>query len=278
MIFASWLATVLLALIAQTPPQPLPHRDDPPRMLTILVPAYFYPSGRGLQQWEALIAAGPKTSVVAIVNPADGPGEGVDENYMHVLDRARKAGVTLIGYVSTRYAARSREEAERDIERWGRFYPGVRGFFFDEQASGAEKLDYYAALYTKARSTFRGALVVSNPGTLCAEGYFSRPAADVVCIYENYQGFDTVTLPEWTHRYTSGRFAALPYGVEDATTMKSYVRKAVDHCFGYLYVTDNASRSNPWDRLPKYWDEEVALVRQLNAAMGRKPKEHSQAR
>jgi hypothetical protein len=273
MTFTPWLTAALLAVVAQAP-QPWAQRPGPPPRLTILVPAYFYPAGKGLQQWETLIATGLKTRIVAIVNPASGPGERIDDNYVSVLNRARKAGITLIGYVSTRYAARPREEAERDVERWVRLYPNVQGFFFDEQASGTDKLDYYAALHAKARSTIPGALVVSNPGTACAEGYFSRPAADVVCVFENYQGFNTLTPPDWTRRYPPGRFAALPYGEETTATMKSYVGKAVGLGFGYLYVTDNASRANPWDRLPAYWEEEVTLVRQINE--GKRPKEPTQ--
>ena len=46
-----------------------------------------------------------EAGVVAIVNPASGPGKRVDANYTKVLEQAKKSKVTLIGYVSTKYAS-----------------------------------------------------------------------------------------------------------------------------------------------------------------------------
>ena len=37
------------------------------------------------------------------------------------------------------------------MDRWVRLYPGVAGIFVDEQASAAERVDYYAVLYEYAR-------------------------------------------------------------------------------------------------------------------------------
>ena len=45
----------------------------PPRGPKILVPAYFYPGGKELDTWHKLIAAGAKTQIIAIANPASGP-------------------------------------------------------------------------------------------------------------------------------------------------------------------------------------------------------------
>ena len=45
--------------------------------------------------------------------------------------------------------------------------------------------------------------------------------------------------------------------------MTNYVQLGVTRNAGYIYVTDD-SGSNPWDRLPWYWEAEVVLVEQLN--------------
>src|SRR5689334_6275717 len=65
------------------------------------VPAYFYPFGDGLKEWERLIAAARDVPVVAIVNPNSGPGDHADTNYEAIIPRARSAGVIVVGYVGT---------------------------------------------------------------------------------------------------------------------------------------------------------------------------------
>jgi hypothetical protein len=142
-------------------------------------------------------------------------------------------------------------------------YPHVQGIFFDEQASGADKVDYYAALYEAARRDLRDALVVTNPGTLCAEEYLSRPAADVACLAEVTKDFGAYRPPSWADRYPASRFAALITGAESPEQMKRQVREMAENKVGYCYVTDGAG-ANPWERLPPYWEVEVTTVQRLN--------------
>jgi hypothetical protein len=101
--------------------------------LTLLVPAYFYPAGPGLKQWEQLIEAAARVPIVAIANPASGPGERTNSDYSAVVGRAKRRGVTVIGYVGTNYAHRPIAEVEADVDRWVRFYPEISGIFFDAQ-------------------------------------------------------------------------------------------------------------------------------------------------
>jgi serine/threonine protein kinase len=244
-----------------------PPGDSPPAEasphLRLLVPAYFYPGGDGLKEWDRLIDSADATGLVAIVNPASGPGKEADRNFVQVMDRARTAGITLIGYVSTAHAKRPLPEVEADVERWVRFYPRVDGIFFDEQASGADQVDYYAALYDQARKLLPRALVVTNPGTLCAEEYLSRPAADVACLAEVSKSFADYRVPSWAGRYTANRFCALIRGITKAELMKEYIREMPDKAVGYCYITQTTG-PNPWDRLPPYWEAEVAAVQRVN--------------
>jgi len=234
----------------------------------VLVPAYFHPSGEGLRDWERLIASAGKGRIVAIANPASGPGKRVDPAYAKVLPRAREAGITLLGYVSTGYAKRPQADLRAEVDRWLEFYPDVRGIFFDEQASGADGVDFHAALYDYARKEKKLELVVTNPGVPCDEGYVSRPAADVVCLFEHHEGFDAHRRPGWAARYAPGRFLILPYGTPTADGMRRRARASVERGYGWLYVTDAAGK-NPWDRLPSYWDAFVEAVGALKAGEGR---------
>jgi hypothetical protein len=121
-----------------------------PAPVRLLVPAYFYPSGQGLKSWEQLLAAAGKTPIVAIVNPASGPGKQVDEHYRALLLRARRSKLTLIGYVTLGYARRPVADVKADVDRWLSFYPEIGGIFFDEQPSGPEHAAFAADCFAHA--------------------------------------------------------------------------------------------------------------------------------
>lgn len=256
-----WSISLLLLLLA--PGAGWPAEPPSPPAMRLLVPAYFYPDGAGLKHWDRLIAAAARAPVTAIVNPASGPGDKADPSYSRVVEQAKKAGVTLIGYVSTRYGKRPLADVKANVDRWGQLYPEVAGIFFDEQASAADHVAYYAALYQYARKERRREPVVTNPGTVCAEGYVSRPASDAACFFEADKGFGDFRLPAWADRYAASRFAALAYKIGTAEQMRKHVEAAARQRVGYFFVTDAAGK-NPWDRLPVYWDEEVAAVQALN--------------
>src|SRR6266511_2045748 len=79
------LAVLLLTLLVVAPGRAdQPAAEKAPRV-RLLVPAYFYPAGPGLKEWERLIAASARVPIVAVVNPASGPGKEADANYVKVL-------------------------------------------------------------------------------------------------------------------------------------------------------------------------------------------------
>jgi hypothetical protein len=255
-----FLAAVAAAAVWLAPGSGGAARPEPIR---VLVPAYFYPGGAGLAEWDRMIAEAKRVPIVAIANPGSGPGERQDPNYVQVLRRARAGGVKLIGYVSTHYTEVPETKVRADIETWLRLYPEIQGFFLDEQSSGAEKLPHYASISRFAREKLKDALIVTNPGVPCAEAYLSRKVADAACIFEHFMGFDEFQPPGWFGKHPRSRFAVLPYKVADAGGMRDYLRKAVARNAGWFYCTDR-DLPNPWDRLPSYWREEVDAVRQVN--------------
>jgi len=229
------------------------------------VAAYYYPNGPGLDEWNHLIASARRAPIVAIVNPNSGPGYHQDSNYATVIPRARKAGLTLVGYISTQYTKKPLAQVEEEVETYLRFYPEIQGIHVDEQSTDAASVGYYTDLYKYIRRRIPNALVINNPGTPCAEEYISRPACDVVCLFENAKGFDTFRPPTWTTRFQASRFGIQSYGVSTESEMKRQVQEAERKRFGYVFVTD-ATLPNPYDRLPVYWDAEVDVVQQVNHA------------
>lgn len=239
--------------------------SSPPR-LRLLVPAYFYPEGVRRRMWTAMAEAARQVPVTAIVNPASGPGRAgapADPNYTAVLAEARAAGVTLIGYVSTAYARRPVEVVTAEVERYYQLYPNLQGIFFDEQVSSAAQVPYYRTLYQHVKKRDPQALVVTNPGTTADVAYLDAPASDLMCLFEQASGFETHRPPTWLNAGRRGAAAALCYNVADAAAMRRHLDLALQRHFGWVYVTDDAGR-NPWDRLPTYWQAEVAAIRERN--------------
>jgi hypothetical protein len=249
-------------LLAFTVAAPACAADPPPR-LRVLVPAYFYPADQGLKHWDRLLESPIRADVVAVVNPASGPGDKEDPNYTKIVGRAAKAGVTPIGYVTTGYGKRPPQQVKGDVDKWVRLYPDIQGIFFDEQNSGADFVDHQAELYDYVRKKKQLKLVITNPGTVCAEGYLTKPAADAACLFEGPKGLDDYRPPAWAERLAAPHFVALAYQVAKAEQMQAYVRAAAEKKIGYIYVTDGEG-ANPWDRLPSFWDDEVAAVRKAN--------------
>jgi hypothetical protein len=168
--------------------------------------------------------------------------------------------------VSTNYAKRPRAEIEAEIDRWVRFYPEIRGIFLDAQASGAEQVPFYQSLGQYVRNRIDRAVLVTNPGTLCAEGYFAEVPLDSAVVFENAQGFPDFHLPPWAGKYAAPEFSVVPYHVDTPEQMKAILQAAVLKGIGGIYVTD-AMLPNPWDRLPAYFEDEVEAVRRLNLRM-----------
>ena len=240
-----------------------PAKETP--TMRLWVAAYYYPFGDGLKEWERLMKSNRQVPIVVIVNPASGPGEKADPNFVAVMDKSRKAGLTLVGYVSSQYSKKSLDAVKAEVDDWVRLYPKIQGIHVDEQSSEEAKADYYAALYRYIRSKIPNALVLNNPGAECASAYLSKPAADAVCLFERDKGFEDFRPPAWAKRFPPGRFGVLAYNVETTDKMREYVRAAVRHRVGYIYFTD-AKGANPYNRLPTYWDDEVRAVQQINKA------------
>jgi hypothetical protein len=247
-------------------PAPQVVSNERPPALRLLVPAYFYPTpmGEGMVQWERILNSPLAKTTVVILNINSGPGEKKNPDYAEIVDKAKGKGVTAIGYVSTGYATkRTLQDVKHDVDRWVQFYPGIQGIFFDEQASSADQINYYASLYDYVKKECGLSLVVSNPGTNCAEEYVSRPAADVVCLVEVTKDFEGYKPPTWTSRYSVDHFAALICKTGQREQMEKQVLQMREKKIGNCFITE-AQQPNPWGGLPRYWESEVEAVRRAS--------------
>jgi hypothetical protein len=265
---SSWVALLAVSSAAPIGAPQQPTAPRPPTTetqahvaLRVLVPAYFYPVPNS--PWNRLMAAASAHPgrVVAIGNPASGPGSSLDPTYYGTFLNFRAAGGRLIGYVHTSYGARPIAQVKADVDAWYAMYP-VQGIFVDEMDNvpGAHE-SYYRDLFTHVRSIQGDALVVGNPGTSTAPSYLvwqGKPVVSSLCIEESSSNFLAWSSDPWVKGVARRHIYALPYGVGAAAW-----QAVVDHAYaqncGFVYVTDDVL-PNPWDTLPAYFESMVAHI------------------
>jgi hypothetical protein len=219
---------------------------DPPLATGTLVPLYSDPSH---SSWQIVIEAKmahPSVPVVAVFNPASGPGSGVSAAYVAGVAKLRAAGITVLGYVATTYARRPEASVKADIDRYRSWYPQTTGIFFDEQTNIRGGEEYYARLNAYARSkgfTF----TVGNPGADSSASYIGT--VDLILVYESAGLPSAGALGGWHASYDRRNFGIIPYGVPAMdSTFIATAKKQV----GYIYIT-HGTLPNPWANVPSYF-------------------------
>jgi hypothetical protein len=266
-----------------------------------LIPCYFtVPDGKVF--WDSVIKAhSSKSEVIAIMNvgagtvpaketpvsggpliPAGWDQQVTQKHYDAVLAAAGKAGVRVLGYVSTRLGERPAKQVLADIAAYKKMWPSVSGIFLDEGPIGtpdkpnraADALTAYKGyraeaikLFGENKNSDADPRVVVNFGNVGSKpeqlkDYLTdgknRSVADILVMFESTD-LSKYNQPAWVTDFAASRFSTLLYQTTDPKLL-SAVREKV---LGNVYITDKAG-DNPWDGLPKYWDKEVQLVREQN--------------
>lgn len=213
--------------------------------MKILVPSYFYPG----PIWDTLIK-GSNGEVSAVINPHNGSGDTRNDDYRTLCVRLRKAGIVVLGYVSTKYGKRALWDIEEELENYSLWY-GVNDIFVDEAASDMFNLAYYNQLY----GVIRG-LVVLNHGTIPDESYLQ--CGDILVIFEStYAKHTTAKFPHWMKQHPKNRFCQIVHSCPDWPRAKRALAKAGETS-GFVYVTDDTEiDGNPYDVLPTYFAKEL---------------------
>jgi len=228
----------------------------------VLIPWYNYPTWYDppSYQWDDLAASTSQVAITAIINVSNGPGAGgPNADYQVGMAALATGGVTTIGYVFTSYGSRNINIVKADIDEWADNWVahGISGIFLDEVTSGSADLDYYEALYLYALGKPGIDKVYGNPGTNADEGYFTRPAATLLVIFEDEAThWESYTPDSWVAGYPASRFSMLAHNAATAADMRAAIDLAVQRNIGFVYVTDDVL-PNPWDTLPTYWQDEL---------------------
>ncbi|MET8059247.1 spherulation-specific family 4 protein [Streptomyces microflavus] len=278
---ATAVGTVAVAALAAPAAGSPSAAGAPPKASALVqkvsVPAYFYPGAT----WDQLVGAGNRVGL-AIANPFNGPATG-DPQYTRAIQRARTAGMTVIGYVATGYfgttgittrngstdPAEWMRQIKGDVDTWYRLYgsAGVGGIFFDEALSrcgaGNADVNRYIELRAYVEQLYGAAsTVVDNPGTGVEECYTA--AADTLVTFEgNDASYRTHRPQGWEARVPAERIWHMVYASPDESTLRTAMSLSKQRNAGHVYVTpDTIADGNPWDTLPpaSYWAVQLSLA------------------
>lgn len=250
------LRAAILALLALVPvalPAPPAHAER----MGLLAPGYQYPTLGTL--WADLAAAAARVPLIAVLNPASGPGAQPDPVYVAAGDAVRANGGRVIGYVATFGGDAPLDSVIRQVDRYRAWY-ALDGIFLDIMANDASSahVAYYAAIRDSIRARQPGWLVVGNPGTQTLEPYTS--GADLLCNFEYYgEGYFSFTPSPWVRAHAPTRFAHLLHTLSTVDSMRAAVARARTLNAAWVWVTHD-TMPNPYGHTPAYWSELVAAV------------------
>ena len=217
----------------------------------LIIPLYTYPG----VSWSAIISAkeaNPSVAMVVIINPDNGPGTSKDQNYVAGINNLRAAGVVVLGYDHTSWAARPLATVEADIDSYKRWY-NVSGIFFDEMSNVPGNEGYYSTLNQYSDSLGLN-FTVGNPGGPAPPSYLGT--LDVIVTYENQGVPNSTSLAAMTMGVPANHFAVIAYGVNvwNGSAVSDVYKYA-----SYVYVT-NDTLPNPYGALSGDFSNMVSFL------------------
>lgn len=226
----------------------------------LLFPLYIYPTSPASTTWGPLISiaeAYPTMSIIAVINPDNGPGTSVDSNYTAGISALQAVGITCVGYVNTCNppgTLLSSGTIEGYIAEWKSLYPAITGIFFDNvyYNSGAND-SFYESLVTYC-GTEGYSFTIANPGENVTDSELS--ICNITVIYENTTIPTTADVDAYYPTYPVSELAWL-VGNGGPTTLSgsNYTAIAAAQVYvKYLYVC------SVYSAFPSYLDAFVAAI------------------
>ncbi|MFI9269737.1 spherulation-specific family 4 protein [Kitasatospora sp. NPDC052896] len=212
----------------------------------LLVPLYVHPAVDPAA-WQAVAAAGPALVRAVVLNVADGPGPAPDPAFTAAAAALRAAGVTLLGYVDTRYGRRPHGEVVAEVLTHRQWYD-VSGVYFDQAAGHPAALPHYRRLATAARAAGCGTVVLGH-GTHPEPDFAEPGLADLLVTFEgSWAEYEALALPWWTGHHSADRFCHLVYSVPDRLARAAAALIATRRAGAGCAVPGGGA--NPWSALP----------------------------
>ncbi|GAA1915808.1 spherulation-specific family 4 protein [Streptantibioticus ferralitis] len=249
----------------------LGQRTPTPRLgQRIAVPAYMPASDT--TSWNELSNAGSQLGLL------DG---GLGSSAISTI---RHHGTKVVGYVDTGwfgFRGKPTADGRTDATSWlvqaeqgvdalySRYGSSLDGIFFDDATTTCgprpgsyEYVDYYRRLNDFVHTTHRGSLTVANPNAPVPQCY--ENAADVLVTFEGtereYLNPSAANAPvPWQLHGDPDKFWNIVHDVRQSDLPK-VITKSKQNNAGYLYATDRAGTSAPYQAMPtpSYFNTELA--------------------
>ena len=221
------------------------------RSTGVVIPLYTYPTDDSWNELVQVHASHPSVPTIAVINPSNGPGGSRDRGYVTGIENLKNAGITVLGYLYTKYGQRSRSSVESEASAYKRWY-NTNGIMLDEMSNTPGFESYYSSVNDYVKSLGM-TYTMGNPGTGVPSSFTG--VLDCFVIYEN-SGLPQLSVLQGFAGYEASKLAYISYGVSKLdkafeTASAAYV--------GWLYITD-AGLPNPYDELPSYFRTEVATL------------------
>src|ERR1700734_388209 len=107
-----------------------------------------------------------------LLNVDNGVGTSPLSHFQSLVKQAQAAGITVLGYSSTEYGARSISSVESEINDYKSWY-GVNGIFLDLTQGTSGEFSYYQTLANDIRANVPGGVVWLNVGAYPAQSFMS---------------------------------------------------------------------------------------------------------
>ena len=231
-----------------------------------MVPAYFMPD----EGWDDIIRSAqdyPSVQVTAILNPSNGIFSKTNAQFAESIDALQALNGRVIGYISTDYGNRSLSEVKANVDSYLKYYPKVNGFFLDEMAAKTNVLSFYQEVYDYVKSKDPSLQVVGNPGSYPDASYAN--VSDMLVTFEGseveYRDINS-SKNTWIFNKPASAQSMLVHDAYSCASMQNSLKTAsleTSHT-GVVYVTDLLHDTNPWEKLPTYWDKFMASVQAIN--------------
>jgi hypothetical protein len=229
----------------------------------VYIPLYIHPSGSNLEFYHTIAnakLAHASVPVVAAINPAGGPGSGIDPYFTGGIAELRNAGVVVIGYTPTTYGARDINAIKADINKYVAWY-SVDGIMLDEFPNVVGYESKYANITAYAKSLGLQ-IIIGNAGTDVPQSYIGT--VDVIGITEG-DGYMPMTwlqycilcsMDGWHYNYDKNNFRFSRYAIDylDGESVKN-----ASKWVGLFYLTNGVSPTR-WSTLPPYFDNLIAFL------------------
>lgn len=243
----------------------------------VIVPIFSSYSKLELNDVNQVIAAKltyPSVPIIAVLNPAGGPGGAYNQNYTSEVKQMQLANITVLGYVPTTWGTRPIANVESDISKFREWY-NVNGIYLDQmpnwEKDGPQGQWYYNGTGgTYLPSYFSN--ITSYVKSLGMTEDFGNSGADIpqnllgtvsiVGIFENgfipaYFGWPSLTgISAWHLSRDKTNFAFFAYNVPSLN--QYYVVGASDYV-SYLYLT-NGKLNAPYASVSSYLDGLVSTL------------------